>query len=97
LTVPAAVYYLYTRRILPGLRVFKHVLRGISYANVGQIRPALISLGRALQLDPSHDLAREQLWNVHRLMDFSQVVHDPPTLALINFDLCLDRAGTLLL
>ncbi|HYV34370.1 MAG TPA: tetratricopeptide repeat protein, partial [Gemmataceae bacterium] len=97
LMVPAAIFYLYTRRILPGLRVFKHVLRGISYANVGQIRPALISLGRALQLDPNHDLAREQLWNVHRLMDFTQVVHDPDTLALINFDLCVDRAATLLL
>jgi hypothetical protein len=97
LLVPPTIYYLYTRRVLPGLRVFKHVLRGISYANVGKIRPALISLGRALQLDPNNSLAREQLWKVHRLMDFDQVVKDKETLALLNFDLCLDRVATLLL
>lgn len=97
LTIPAAVYYLYTRRILPGLRVFKHVLRGISFANVGEIRPALVSLGRALYLDPNNALAREQLWNVHRLMDFDKVEGDPPTLALLNFELCLERVATLLL
>jgi hypothetical protein len=97
LLVPPTIYYLYTRRILPGLRVFKHVLRGISYANVGQIRPALISLGRAMQLDPSNQLAREQLWRVHRLMDFTKVVNEPETLALLNFDLCVERVATLLL
>jgi tetratricopeptide (TPR) repeat protein len=97
LLIPPTIYYIYTRRILPGLRVFKHVLRGISYANVGRIRPALVSLGRALQLDPNNELAREQLWNVHRMMDFAQVIKDPPTLALLNFDLCLDRVATLLL
>jgi len=97
LVVPLAIYYLYTRRILPELRVFKHVLRGVSYANVGQIRPALVSLGRALQLDPAHKVAREQIWHVHRLMDFTKVVKDPATLALLNFELCLERASKLLL
>jgi tetratricopeptide (TPR) repeat protein len=94
--VPLAIYWVYTRRVLPELRVFKHVLRGISYANVGQMRPALLSLGRALQLQPSHPLAREQLWNVHRMMDFAKVVHDPQMLALLNFELCLDRVASLL-
>jgi tetratricopeptide (TPR) repeat protein len=95
--VPLALYWVYTRRVLPELRVFKHVLRGISYANVGQMRPALISLGRALQLEPRHTLAREQLWHVHRLMDFSKVVQDPQMMALLNFELCLERVASLLL
>jgi tetratricopeptide (TPR) repeat protein len=95
--LPAGIYWFYTWRVLPELRVFKHVLRGISYANVGQVRPALLSLGRALQLDPRHPLAREQLWNVHRMMDFSKVVHDPQTLALLDFELCMERVATLLL
>ena len=56
LLIPATIFYLYTRRILPGLRVFKHVLRGIGYGNVGQVGPALVSLGLALQLDPRNQL-----------------------------------------
>jgi tetratricopeptide (TPR) repeat protein len=95
--IPLAIYAVYTLRILPGLRVFKHVLRGISYANVGQMRPALLSLGRALQLDPRHALAREQLWNVHRHMDYETAVQDPQTLALLDFELCLERVAALLL
>jgi tetratricopeptide (TPR) repeat protein len=97
LLIPPVLYYLYTRSVLPGLRVFKHVLRGMSYANVGHIRPALVSLGRAMQLDPYNLRAREQLWRVHRMMDLDQVAQDPQTVALINFELCLDRVATLLL
>ncbi len=97
LAVPLILYFFYTRRVLPGLRVFKHVLRGISYANVGRYRPALISLNRALHLDPRNALAREQLWSVHRQMDLNQVVKDPETLALVNFELCLERVAWLLL
>jgi tetratricopeptide (TPR) repeat protein len=97
LAIPLTLYFVYTRRILPGLRVFKHVLRGISYANVGRYRPALISLNRALQLDPNNALAAEQLWSVHRQMDLTQVMNDPETLALVNFELCLERVAWLLL
>jgi tetratricopeptide (TPR) repeat protein len=97
LALPLVLYFVYTRRVLPGLRVFKHVLRGISYANVGRYRPALLSLNRALQLDPNNALAAEQLWSVHRQMDLTQVMHDPETLALVNFELCLERVAWLLL
>lgn len=97
LVLPAALYYTYTRYVLPGLRVFKHVLRGVSYASVGRYRWALISLGRAVQLNPSNVLAREALWSVHRDMDFQEISHDPDTLALVNFEMCLERAGSLLL
>jgi tetratricopeptide (TPR) repeat protein len=97
LLVPLLLYYIYTRSILPELRVFKHVLRGLSYANVGQFRPALLSLGRALQLKPSHPVAREQIWHVHRMMDYTEVVNDPATLSLLNFELCLERVAQLLL
>jgi tetratricopeptide (TPR) repeat protein len=95
--IPAIIYWIYTTRILPGLRVFKHVIRGLSYSRVGRYRPALIKLRRALQLDPKNALAREVLWSVHRDMDFDQIVREPETLALLDFDLCLERAGSLLL
>jgi tetratricopeptide (TPR) repeat protein len=97
LTLPAALYVGYTWYVLPKLRVFKHVLRGISYATVGQHRPALASFTRALQLDPGNHLAREQLWAVHRRLDLEQLAGDEETLALVSFELCLDRAASLLM
>jgi tetratricopeptide (TPR) repeat protein len=97
LVLPIALYFVYTRRIMPGLRVFKHVLRGISYSKVGRYRPALISLRRALELDPKNQLAQESLWRIHQDMDFTQLLNDPETLAVVNFELCLDRVSWLLL
>jgi len=95
--VPMAVYFLYTRRILPGLRIFKHALRGMSYAKVGRYRLALQSFNRALVLDPNHKMAYSQLWELHREMDFDKLKHDPETLSLVNYELCLERISSLLL
>lgn len=94
--LPIALYVCYTFYVLPGLRVFKHVLRGMSYASVGRFRWALISLGRAHQLDPNNSLANEALWSVHRDMDFDKIAEDKETMALVNFELCLDRVASLL-
>lgn len=94
--VPLVLYFFYTTRVLPGLRVFKHVVRGIGFANVGRYRPALLAFRRALQLDPNNSLARQQLWALHRQMDLQQLSKDPQTLALVDVDLCLERATALL-
>jgi tetratricopeptide (TPR) repeat protein len=95
--VPIAIYFFYSTRVLPGLRVFKHGLRGLSYLRMGQFRLSLLSLRRALELDPNNRLARETLWAVHRSIDFEHLPNDPELLALIDLDLCLDRAAALLL
>jgi tetratricopeptide (TPR) repeat protein len=95
--IPIVLYFFYTKRVLPGLRVFKYVVRGIGYANVGQNRPALVAFRRALQLDPDNKLARDHLWGLHRRMDLKELMHEPETLALVDLDLCLARASTLLL
>ena len=97
LLVPIALYVVYTRRILPHLRVFKHVLRGITYGKVGQLRPALVSFNRALQLDPTNNLAQEQLWTLHREMDLDKLKAEPETLDLVNYELCMERVAWLLL
>src|SRR6516225_254563 len=97
LLVPALLYLAYTVRVLPGLRVFKHVVRGLSHARVGQVKPALGSFRRALQLDPQNKLARETLWKVHRSLDLQQILHDPQIMAMMDVDMCLDRAKSLLL
>ena len=95
--LPLVLYFWYTLRVLPGLRVFKHVLRGISHASVGRYRPALLAFRRALQLDPKNQTAREEFWHVHVSLDFGQLAADPELLALVDFNLCVERAGTLLL
>jgi tetratricopeptide (TPR) repeat protein len=94
--LPVVLYFGYTTRVLPGLRVLKHAFRGLSYARVGRHRWALQAFRRALQFDPNNKLAREGFWEVHRALDLGQVVNDPQTLALVDLDLCLDRAGSLL-
>jgi tetratricopeptide (TPR) repeat protein len=95
--VPLLLYYTYTRYVLPGLRVFKHALRGLSFRQVGQIDRALASLGRALQLSPQHPLAREQLWELHRDLDYAKIKDHPTILKLVNYPLCLERVASLLL
>src|SRR5262249_48856872 len=95
--VPVMLYFYYTSRVLPALRIFKHAARGFSFAKVGRYRQALLSFRRALQLDPQNKLAREGLWSVHRAMNLPDLVKDPETLALVDLDLCIDRAASLLL
>jgi tetratricopeptide (TPR) repeat protein len=95
--IPVMVYFWYTTLVLPRLRVFKHALRGFSYGQIGRYRQAILSFRRALEFDPANKLAREGLWSVHRAMDLSQLALDPETLAVVDLDMCLERAGSLLL
>jgi tetratricopeptide (TPR) repeat protein len=97
LLVCLMLYVFYTTRVLPGLRVFKHALRGLSYTRVGRHRQALLAFRRALQLDPQCTLAREGMWAVHRSLDPAKLADEPQTLALIDLDLCLERVAALLL
>ncbi len=97
LVFPLAIYYVYTRQVLPGLRVFKHTLRGLSYRQIGQYRQALGSLNRALQLNPNYPLAREQLWELHRELDVDVLKQEPEILQAIDYRLCLERVAELLL
>lgn len=94
--IPVALYFWYTWRVLPGLRVLKHAFRGYSYARVGRHRRALLAFRRALQLDPTNNMAREGFWQVHCDLDPQALAGDPDTLQLVDFDLCMDRAGSLL-
>lgn len=94
--LPAGIFFAYTTRCMPGLRVFKHALRGMSYRQMGQTRLALISLGRALQYDPHSQLARHQLWDIHRDLDFAELKHQPDLVPFLNFDFCLERINQIL-
>jgi tetratricopeptide (TPR) repeat protein len=94
--LPLLLYIFYAIRVLPWLRVVKHAFRGMSHAAVGRYREALTAFRRALRLDPNNALAREGFWRVHRALDFEQLHNDPELLNLVDFDLCVERAGSLL-
>jgi tetratricopeptide (TPR) repeat protein len=95
--VPAALYLLYTTRMLPQLRLFKHILRGLSHLGAGRHRQALQVFRRAVELDPKNKRARDGLWAVHRSIDLPQAAKDPSLANLIDAGMCLDRAGSLLI
>lgn len=95
--LPVLLYFWYTMRVLPGLRVFKYILRGLSYLRVGRLRLSLLSFRKALKFDPNNKLAQEHFWKLHLNLDPDQLRNDPETLALVDFNLCLQRAGTLLM
>ncbi len=94
--IPLGLYFAYTLRLMPGLRVFKHTLRGYSYAQMGRVRPALRAFHRALQLDPENQLAQNGLANVHSSIDPRQIAGDAETVALLDLDLCLNRSARIL-
>jgi tetratricopeptide (TPR) repeat protein len=94
--LPIVIYFWYTTRVMPKLRVFKHAIRGYTYAQAGRHRQAILAFRRAMQFDPQNKLAREGLWSVHRALDLTRLPEDPQTLAVVDLDLCLERAATLL-
>jgi len=94
--IPIALFFVYTMRILPALRILKHIFRGMSFAKLGQQKNALLAFKRALQLDPQNLLARNNYWKLHSDLDLVKLETDPETMALVDCDLCLDRVEFLL-
>jgi tetratricopeptide (TPR) repeat protein len=94
---PVLIFFWYTTFVLGRLRVFKHSLRGLSFARLGRNRLAILAFRRALRLDPNNELAREGLWSLHKKLDAAELAADPQTLALVDFELCLERVASLLL
>jgi tetratricopeptide (TPR) repeat protein len=91
------IYLFYSARVLPRLRVFKHALRGMSYSQLGRYKPAILSFRRALAHEPGNVMAREGLWAVHRALDPNVLANDQEVLKVLDFNMCLERVGSLLL
>lgn len=95
--LPVTIYFVYATRVLPGLRVFKHTLRGFSYMNLGRLVLALQFFNRALELDPNNQLAQQGLITLHNNLTLSQIDSDPRLIEALDFTICLDRATTLIM
>lgn len=94
--IPLALYCMYSLYVLPGLRVFKHTLRGYSYHELDRTKDSLVAFRRALELDPKNELAKEGLWKVHRGIDIGRLAEDPETLKLLDIEMCVNRTAMLL-
>lgn len=95
--IPVVLYFVYATWWLPPLRVFKHILRGFSYMNLGRLALAMRFFRRALELNPQSDLARAGLLRLHNNLTPSQLDRDPDLVDALDFSLCLDRATALLM
>jgi tetratricopeptide (TPR) repeat protein len=95
--LPIIIYFVYVTRIMPGLRVFKHVLRGYSYMNLGRLRLAIGFFRRAVELDPNSELANQGLLTLHNNLTLAKIDNDPELADSLDFTLCLDRATALLM
>ncbi len=94
---PMVLYFVYATRVLPGLRVFKHVLRGFSYMHLGQLALAIRFFRRALELNPASELAIEGMHRLHDNLTLSTLNRHPDLVDELDFRLCLDRANVLLM
>lgn len=95
--LPMTIYFVYATRVLPGLRVFKHVLRGYSYMNLGRLRESIYFFRRAVQLDPGSPLARAGMLALHNSLSPAVIDRDPGLAEILDFNLCLDRAQAYLI
>jgi tetratricopeptide (TPR) repeat protein len=95
--LPVTIYFVYATRVLPGLRVFKHVLRGYSYQNLGRLRTALIFFRRAAELDPTSPFAVAGMRALHENLSLAKLDREPELVEILDFGLCLDRAERFLL
>jgi tetratricopeptide (TPR) repeat protein len=95
LLLPISLYFVYSTRILPGLRVFKHCLRGYGYLSLGRIPDALLSFSAALKLNPRNELASQGLWALLKKVDVTHL--DEATAGLLPLDFCLEKASEILI
>jgi tetratricopeptide (TPR) repeat protein len=95
--LPITLYFIYSTRILNGLRVFKHVVRGFCYLRLNKIKYALRSARRALVLDKKSQLASQLMVAIHHEINLDEAANDPELLELLDLNRCINRVTTILM
>jgi len=86
--IPAVAYFVYSTKLLPALRTFKHNLRGYGYLSLGRYREALVSFGRTLELDRRNRLAADGVRQLMESLDTRTL--DDATARLLPVEYCLE-------
>lgn len=92
LLAPLIVYFVYATRILPGLRVFKHTLRGYTALQTRDFLRSVQSFKRALRLDRKNELAGQGMIALHQQVDVTKLPADSELLNHLDYGFCLDQA-----
>ena len=95
--LPILLLVLYIKQYLPTWLAFKHTLCGLSSLNDGNPREAILQLRTAMRHAPNYREAQSVLWQVHRQIQPKELQQQPQLLALLDFELCLQRVRSLLL
>jgi hypothetical protein len=93
LLAPLIVYFVYSTRILPGLRVFKHTLRGYTALQTDDYLRSVQSFRRALRLDNRNDLASQGMIALHHKVDVAKLAPNDELLDHLDYGFCLDQAS----
>ena len=97
LLAPLIVYFVYSTRILPGLRIFKHTLHGYTALQTDDYLRSVQSFRRALRLDAGNELASQGMIALHHKVDVSKLSADHELLRHLDYGFCLDQASGLLI
>jgi tetratricopeptide (TPR) repeat protein len=92
LLAPLIVYFVYSTRILPGLRIFKHTLRGYTALQTDDHLRSVQSFRRALRLDARNELASQGMIALHHRVDVTKLAPDAELLRHLDYGFCLDQA-----
>lgn len=92
LLAPLIVYFVYSTRILPGLRVFKHTLRGYTALQTDDYLRSVQAFKRALRLDRKNELASQGMIALHQRVDVTKLAPDAELLNHLDYGFCLDQA-----
>ena len=95
--IPLTLYFVYATQLMPPLRVFKQIVRAVSYMKLGRLRLAIQFFRRALELDPKNRLANQGMLTLHNTLSLAKIERDPQLVTLLDFTICLDRATALLM
>ncbi|MBX3397467.1 MAG: hypothetical protein KF873_01890 [Gemmataceae bacterium] len=93
LLAPLIVYFVYATRVLPGLRVFKHTLRGYTALQTDDYLRSVQSFRRALRLNARNELAGQGMIALHHKVDVSKLPADAELLRHLDYGFCLDQAS----
>ncbi len=97
LLAPVIVYFIYATRILPGLRVFKHTLRGYTAFQTNDYLRSIQSFKHALKLDPKNELASLGMIALHHHVDVTKLPANSEILNHLDYHFCLDQASSYLI
>lgn len=95
--LPVLLFLAFRWQLQRHLLAAKAALIGIGQQRVGNLPAALAAFRQALHAVPNYPAAQEGLWQIHRDLNLPDLLANPTLHRLLDYEMCLERAKTLLL